>query len=219
MTLASNTQSTLGYGSEVAPSGYSPYVNRTSVSLSTNILIYVGATPVGAVQTISVDENRAIRFFSEVGTDGHVDSAPQSSTTVNGSCTRIRFDRLRVAEAFGRGFVHARSQVYPFDIAIIDRQRSDADNQIVTVIKNVWIKSINTTYSASDWIISDTMSYEAESIFSVIGGKDPVARGGLRNIPVSIIGAERDTDIGLNGRRGSMDVSGIVDIGSSGNIF
>lgn len=226
---APNTGSTLGLNTGA---------NKTSTALSTNILILVNGTAVGAVQSMSVDESRPVRFFGEIGTDGHIDSAPSGSTTVSGSCQRIRFDRLRIAEAFGRGFVHARSQVYPFDIIILDKQKRDTALQISTIIKNVWIKSINTTYQTSDWIISDTMGWEAETIFSILAGNggSSVAVGGERGIQhfgggpngtgTMLMGdngalknIEQLTDTGSNGRRGSLDAAGLIDLGDSGNIF
>jgi len=225
---APNTGSTLGLNNGV---------NKTSVALSTNILILVNGTAVGAVQSISVNEQRAIKFISEVGTDGYIDSSPSGSTTIGGSCTRIRFDRLRIAEAFGRGFIHVRSQVYPFDIVILDKQKRDQASQISTVIKNVWIKSINTDYSQNDWIISDRMDWEAETIYSILNnGNSPVAVGGERGIKhwgagpngagTILMGdngnannIEQLVDTGSGGRRGSLDAAGLIDIGDSGILF
>ena len=92
--------------------------NRTGIALSTQIVLMVGPNPIGAVQDLSINESRDVSFISEVGTDGQIDSAPRSSTKVSGRCERIRFDRLRVAEAFSRGFVHVKSQRFPFDIVI-----------------------------------------------------------------------------------------------------
>lgn len=212
MALAPNTQSTLSYGSGA---------NKTSTAISTNILIMVGNTPVGAVQELSINESRPIKMIDEVGTDGHIDSVPTGSSNFSGSCNRIRFDRLRIAEAFGRGFTHIQSQAYPFDIVIIDKQKSDTANQVSTVIKNVWIKSISYGYNTDNWIITDKMDWEAETIYSVLtsGSGVPVAQGGERGIPFMSLDIERKTDTGFNGRRGSLDASGLIDIGSSGLLF
>src|SRR5580692_4449375 len=101
--------------------------NTTDTAISTNILIAVrtptGYQPVGAVQSMAISEKRSIKMIDEVGTDGHIDSVPNQSTNITGTCQRIRFDRLRVAEAFSRGFIHAASQVYPFDIVVMDKQK------------------------------------------------------------------------------------------------
>lgn len=232
MANAPNTQSTL-----TLPNG----VNKTSTALSTNILVMVNGQAVGAIQSLQITEARGIRMIDEVGTDGHIDSSPNVSTNITGNCQRIRFDRLRIAEAFGRGFIHAQSQVYPFDIVILDKQKRDQGSQISTVIKNVWIREINYTYQVSDWIITDTMNWEAETIFSVLNGGSssipggvPVAVGGERGIKhfgagpngvgniVSgdgITNVEQLADTGSGGRRGSLDASGLIDIGDSGSLF
>ncbi len=223
---APNTGSTLGLNSGV---------NKTSTALSTNILILVENQAVGAVQSLEVTESRAIKMIDEVGTDGHIDSAPTSSTNISGRCTRIRFDKLRIAEAFSRGFIHVSSQVYPFDIVILDKQKQDKKNQISTIIKNVWIKDISYTYSSDNWIISENMSWEAETIYSHTSvGNNSVAQGGERNIihfgggkngtgtiisGDGIKNIEQLADKGANGRRGSLDAAGLIDISSSGDLF
>jgi hypothetical protein len=232
MATAPNTSSTL-----TLPNG----VNKTSTALSTNIIILVNNTAVGAIQSMAISEKRQIKMVDEVGTDGHIDSAPISSTNITGTCQRIRFDRLRITEAFSRGFLHAASQVYPFDIVILDKQKRDQGSQISTVIKNVWISGLDYTYQANDWIITDSMQWEAENIFSILnGGSSPIPGGvpaavggergilhmgagpnGILNITSGdgIVNIEQLTDTGSNGRRGSLDASGLIDIGSSGNLF
>lgn len=210
--LQKNTPSTIE-----APGGQ----NKTSVSLSTNIIIYVNGKAVGAVQSLKIGEKRSIKMIDELGTDGHIDSAPIKSAEVTGSCERVRFDRLRIAEAFGRGFVHVKSQRYPFDIKIIDKSKADESNWVTTTIKNVWITGIDYTYSADNWIISDTMTWEAETIYSVIGNGDPVAKGGEIGQQYYINRAEQASDKGI--RRGAMDVSGLIDLltsdESTGQVF
>ncbi len=219
MAQALNTGSTLSF---------SGGQNRTSTAISTNIIIAVrnplsggGFTPVGAVQSMQISEKRGIKMIDEVGTDGHIDSVPNVSTNITGSCQRVRFDALRVAEAFSRGFVHVAAQAYPFDIIIFDTQRRDQGSQISTVIKNVWIEGIDYTYQVSDWVITDNMSWQAENIYSVLnaGSASNVATGGIIRIPFSNIDIERQTDVGANGRRGSLDAAGLIDLGDSGDLF
>jgi hypothetical protein len=212
-------------------------VNKTSVALSTNIIVMVHNTVVGAIKSLTINEKRGIQMIDEVGTDGHVDSAPKSSTDISGSCTRVRLDRLRIAEAFGRGYTHVSAQVYPFNIVILDKQKRERDNQITTVIQNVWMNGIDYTYSSDDWIISDTMTWQAERIYSFLNGGRPVAvggelgikhMGGLSSNPngspsiVSgdgITNIEQLVDTGNAGRGGSMDAAGLIDIGSSGDLY
>lgn len=235
MANSPNTGSTL-FGTAAGPQ-----INKTSTAISTNIIIMVNDRAVGAVQTMQIAEARAIKMIDEVGTDGHIDSVPNVSTNITGTCTRIRFDRLRVAEAFSRGFVHAASQVYPFDIVILDKQKRDQGSQISTVIKNVWINNISYTYDASNWIITDSMGWEAETIFSFLnngsannGAPSPVSQGGeigvvhmgagqFGNVNITsgggVINVEQLVDTGANGRRGSLDASGLIDIGSDTQLY
>ncbi len=229
MSTAPNTGSTTSVNGTV---------NKTSTSISTNIIIMVNNTAVGAIQSMAISEKRGIKMIDEVGTDGHIDSVPNVSTNITGSCQRVRFDRLRITEAFSRGFVHVASQVYPFDIVILDKQKRASNLQISTVIKNVWISGLDYTYQTSDWVITDTMTWEAENIYSILNGgsAQPVAVGGERGIAhmggnqngtVSIVSGdngnivniEQLVDTGANGRRGSLDAAGLIDIGSSGDLF
>lgn len=224
MALSPNTGSTV-----TLPNG----VNKTSTALSTNIIIMVGDQAVGAIQSLQITESRNIKMIDEVGADGHVDSVPYQSTNITGSCERIRFDRLRIAEAFGRGFIHVSAQIYPFDIVIIDKQKKNVGSQISTIIKNVWIKEISYQYQANDWVITDRMSWEAETIFSTLNqGNNSVASGGeigikhfgggLNGVGTIVSGdgitnIEQLVDTGA--RRGSLDASGLIDIGESGDLF
>jgi hypothetical protein len=215
MVNASNTNSPL-----VLPSG----ANVTSTALSTNIIIAVRGVggkyvPVGAVQTMRITETRDIKMIDEVGTDGHIDSTPIKSTNIEGTCNRIRFDKLRIAEAFDRSFMHVASQVYPFDIIIVDKQKQNSAAWVTTVIKNVWIKSISYTYQTTDWTIADEMAWSAENIYSTMGS-GPAAQGGQNALvaPFQMNNqnwVEVATDMGLNGRRGSLDAAGLIDIGTS----
>lgn len=198
-------------------------VNSTSTAISTNILIAVRnpttglSTPVGAVQTMAITEARTIAMIDEIGTDGHIDSVPKQSTKITGDCTRIRFDKLRIAEAFNRSFMHVSAQAYPFDIIILDKQKFATGSQVSTVIKNVWINKISYTYKVEDWVISDQMSWEAETIYSTVNN-GPAAQGGqigLKPFGMGTNWIERQTDSGAGGRRGSLDAPGLIDIGTS----
>lgn len=185
--------------------------NRTGTGLSTNIIIRVGLQAVGAIQTLSINEDRSVKPVDEVGTDGHIDSTPVSSTNITGSCDRVRYDRLRVTEAFSRGFLHAKSQRIPFDIDIYDTWNGDAsDSVIVTTIKNVWITGLDYRYSATDWIIVDNMKWMAEDISSSVQGTQTAASGGARGLilQTDVEGIEGETDRGL--RRGALDAPGLI---------
>jgi len=192
--------------------------NRIGTALSTNIVVKVNNNAIGAIQTISYTETRAIYMLKEVGTDGNVDSVPNGSVKIIGNCTRIRFDRLRIAEAFGRGYVHAHAQRYPFDIDIFDTFKGDGENTIVTTLRNVWINSIQTSYGADAFIISEQMHFDCESIEShFAGGANNAATGGERGLVFFNDEIEREADRG--GRRGSMDAPGLINAFLNRNPF
>jgi hypothetical protein len=187
--------------------------NRTATHLSTNIIIKVGGgNIVGAVQSLQVNETRTIAPIAEVGTDGLIDSAPQSSTTIAGSCNRTRFDKQRILEAFDRGYVHVHAQRIPFDIEIHDIfADSDENNAIITTIKNVWVNSVSYTYSAESFIIAETMGWQAESIYSIIAstnGNVVSAAGNGNGGPVFVNPFEREADRGKY--RGALDAAGLL---------
>ena len=163
------------------PATGSKLTNGTNVSLSTFVLIKVNNKPVGAVKSLQINENRNIAQISEIGTDGVLDSAPSKAATVKGSCQRTRFDRMRITEAFDRGFLHVKSQRYPFDIEVIDRIFGEGETSYIkTVITSVWIESLSYTYNSDDYIIVDNMGWVAEDISTTVGNKS-AARGGTRN--------------------------------------
>lgn len=203
MSSAPNTGSTYTF-----PNGN----NRTSTSLSTHMILKVGGQAIGAIQSLSISEGRAISMINEVGSDGSIDSTPTSSTTISGSVSRIRYDRLRLTEAFSAGYLHLAAQRYPFDIEIQDIQKTDVNSQVITILKNVWFESLQYTFDANNWIITDTANWKAEQIFSFRNGGSTAATGGER----LIVPTFQDTimvaaDTGQ--RRGSLDASGLIDLG------
>ena len=181
--------------------------NETRTALSTNIVIKVGPNTIGAIQNLSVTEARSIIMIDEVGTDGHIDGVPNKSTDISGECRRIRFDRMRVSEAFSRGFVHAHAQRIPFDIIIIDNWNGDGNAAIITTVQGVWIENISYAYGVDNWVISDDMRWKAQSISSTLANGN-AATGGTRNIPLAIDPIERAADIGQ--RRGTLDAPGLL---------
>lgn len=185
--------------------------NTTRTGVSTNIIIEVDGNSVGAIQSLSINEERPIAMIDEVGTDGHIDSVPQRSTNISGTCKRVRYDNLRVAAAFSRGYIHVASQRIPFDIVIKDIfAGSDPSSTLITTIKNVWIKSINMTYSATDFVIIEDMAWEAEKIYSTLGSNNAVPGvAGSRNLAITPADQfELASDRG--DRRGSLDGAGLL---------
>ena len=197
--------------------------NKTSVGLSTHILIKnENGDKIGAIKSLSVTEQGTVTQITELGTDGVIDSCRTQSVKISGDCSRTRFSKARITEAFGREYVHLQSQAYPFDIWIIDRKGADISEWVTTVIKNVWINNIQYTYSDDNWVLVDKMSWQAETIYSTLGanGNIPSATGGLLGIKLANyslksssqnLNAEQAADVGLSGRRGSLDVPGLID--------
>lgn len=186
--------------------------NRTGTAVSTNIIIEVDGNAVGAVQDLTITEQRSIAMVDEVGTDGHIDSVPNQSTNITVSCQRTRFDNLRVAAAFSRPFIHAHSQRIPFDIVIKDIfAGDDPSTTLVTTIKNCWIENISYGYKTSDFVIAETMSIKAEHIFTTLGANNnavPAAAGG-RELPIGP-GNEYELAADRGDRRGSIDGPGLL---------
>lgn len=184
--------------------------NRTATHLSTNIIIKVDGNIVGAVQSLSVNESRQIAMVKEVGTDGNIDSHPQSATSYTGNCTRVRFARTRITEAFGRGFIHAHSQRIPFDIEIQDIfADSDRANAVITVLKNVWVNSLAVNYQADNYAVSETMGFTFERIYSFINNRNVVqAASSDRQFPIVLNEFEQQADRGAY--IGALDAPGLL---------
>lgn len=184
--------------------------NRTATHLSTNIIIKVDNYIVGAVQTLSYTERRDVRMIDEVGTDGHIDGAPTKSTDITGSCDRIRFDRQRIAESFGRAFIHVHSQRIPFDIEVHDIfAGGDQANEIITTLHGVWITEIQNQYQAGEWIITDKMSFSAKGISSILNNNNVVS--GVANGQdgtITLNQFEQEADMGKY--RGALDAAGVL---------
>lgn len=184
--------------------------NRTATHLSTNIIIKVDGNVVGAVKSLDVTESRDVKMIPEVGNAAVIDSAPSSVASFSGRCARTRFDRMRIAEAFSRGFIHVHSQRLPFNIEIQDTfADSDAANAIITTIENVWITEISYTYSAEDFVIVDNMSWKAERIYSLLNNNhvaQAVANG--RSNPITLNQFEVQADSGIY--TSSLDSAGLL---------
>lgn len=184
--------------------------NATFTHLSTNIIVKVNGQSVGAIKSLDINESRSIALIAEVGTDGIIDSTPNRSTEISGSCSRTRFARMRIAEAFQQGFVHVHAQRIPFDIEIQDIFADpDPGNAIITTLKNVWIQEIRTKYNAEDFVIVDDMTWKCERIYSVLNNKNVVsATASGRNVPIIIDQFSAQADRGLYS--GSLDAAGLL---------
>jgi hypothetical protein len=184
--------------------------DRTGTSLSTNIIISVAGNPVGAIQSLTVNEDRPIEMVAELGTDGFIDSAPIKSTAITGDCKRIRYDSMSITEAFSRDFLHAAAQRIPFDILIMDQTAGDDTNStVLTTIQNVWITRLGYSFNADNWFIIDDMSWKAETIYSTLLSGASAASSGARAFALQTNADEMATDVGLN--RGALSAPGVID--------
>ncbi len=111
----------------IYPTSGSTLTSSISTGLSTQIIVKVGTETVGAIQTLSINQDRNIERVKEVGLDGVLELVPSKATTYDITVNRIVFDRLRLPEAFARGFINIKSQLVPFDIEIIDRTNGSLD--------------------------------------------------------------------------------------------
>jgi hypothetical protein len=185
--------------------------NRTGTAVSTNIIILVNGNPIGAIKKLGISESRDIAVIDEVGTDGHIDSVPRKSTEITGTCTRTRFDNLRMLAAFSRPYIHLAAQRIPFDIVIQDTfAGSDVNSILTTTVRNVWANKLDITYSTDDFVIVEDMSWTAEHIYSKIGNSNAVPGvSGSRTLEIGTGNYfERQADRG--DRRGALDGAGLL---------
>tara|TARA_B100000579_G_C22827052_1_gene853770 strand:+ start:310 stop:945 length:636 start_codon:yes stop_codon:yes gene_type:complete len=167
---------------------------QTRTGLSTQIVVMVNGKPVGAIQSFGQTQQRQTRPISEVGTDGIIEIVPSSSTTISLSIQRIVFDGLSLPEAFSRGFNNIAAQRIPFDIVVIDRFSSSADTEaITTVYRNCWFTNLAKTFSASDYIISETASVSCEQVYTKIGTTNVATKGNGHGIAAGVNDPEINT--------------------------
>lgn len=190
-----------------------------SAGLSTQILIKVDNEPVGAIQSINITQNRGLQRIPEVGLDGILEIVPNKATEYSATITRIYFDRLRLPEAFKRGFINIKSQLIPFDIQIMDRTNGDNEGLVVHTLENCWFSAYSPRYQAENFIIQEEATIWIEDIRTTLGNSQSSAvTGGARGIipQTDTFGRERATDAGAgglnpgSGYRGTMDVSNLI---------
>jgi hypothetical protein len=183
--------------------------SNISAGLSTQIVVKVGSDTVGALQALEVRQNRPLARLVELGLDGTLEIVPQQRTEVILTVRRIVFDRLRIAEAFERGYLNVKSQRLPFNIEVIDQSGGEGEQAVTHTYENCWFQDISTPYNADNYIITESATLWAEDVRSNPGGtKAPVADGGIRDMKPVKDAIERDADSG--GRRGTLDVPGLV---------
>ena len=182
-----------------------------SAGLSTSIIVKVGQTTVGAIQSLTIDQSRDMNVFSEIGTDGVVEICPKGNTMIDVQIERLVFDQLRITEAFGRGFANIQAQRYPFDIQIIDTSVSSAEGDaVVTTLHGCWFNKNNVVYNTSSFLITERASVKCEYATTTRQGVSSVF-GGIRGISFDYDTVERATDTA--GRRGRLDSAGFTNKG------
>ena len=195
--------------SSTYPVSGSTLTSKISTGLSTQIIIKVNTEAVGAIQSIAPNQTRPIERIGEVGLDGVLELVPNKPTIYEASIERIVFDRLRLPEAFSRGFVNIKSQVISFDIDIIDRTNGDDDAAIVTTLKECWFTAYKPTYTSGDYIIKESASIIFRDIQTTQGtSSESAVNGGARGINFDRNERERSTDVGKYA--GTMDVADLI---------
>lgn len=184
----------------------------TRTALSTQIVVMVNNEPVGAIQNISESINRSNKRIPEVGTDGHIEIVPQGPANYTLEVNRIVFDGLSLPEAFSRGFRNIAAQRIPFDIVVIDQFTGTGDDAIITTYHNCWFNKLSKSYSADNYVVSESAGIDVEYI-SILRGGDAIALsqgvGGSRQIPGAQIDAvETAADSGRT--RGGLDFAGLI---------
>lgn len=200
-----------------------------STGLSTQILIKVESETVGAIQSLSITHTRTHERVREVGTDGTIEIVPNRPTEYEIRVSRIVFDRMRMPEAFARGFINIKSQLLPFDIVVIDRTNGDGDASIVHTFVNCRFTTYNPSYTSDAFILKEEATLWCEDVSTTQGtSQSSAVQGGARGIKYQVNDRERQTDTGAGGTstggstsvgsgfRGTMDVSGIINAAFSG---
>lgn len=193
--------------------------SRIHTGLSTQIVVLVGDEPVGAIQDLNITQTRSLYRARELGLDGILEVVPNNSTEYQATITRIVFDRLRLPEAFSRGFVNIKSQLVPFDIEILDRSggAQDSGSDVVHKLVSCWFNTYNPRYQANDFIISESATIYFEDIQTFfgggasLGGADNSGARGIRGItPTDQFEREAGTDSGQF--RGTLDVDDLINL-------
>lgn len=186
--------------------------HRTNSGLSTQIIIKVFNNPVGALQQLSVAQNRPLQRIQEIGTDGVIEIVPNSATTFELTANRIVFDQLRLPESFSREFRFINAQRVPFDIDVIDisgtdpNSPDDTQNQSIMTYKNCWFTRYETPYTADNYIITETASIWCETAYHVQVGRD----GSLRPVERQTDNAGIEAEVNSGKRLGALDAAGLI---------
>ena len=118
-------------------------VAEAKPKVATEILICVDGKPIGAVENITISETVGKPLKIKTG--------------------RIRFDNLRIQEAFHRGFVHISAQTKPVQFEVKEHGKR------MFMTPKVWFSKMNAcSYKTSDF-----------TILAVYGPSDPPKDPGI----------------------------------------
>jgi hypothetical protein len=76
----------------------------------------------------------------------------------------MRLRREAMHLLFKNGQMGRNTQTWPMDIDIIDS--FGPDESVTTTVENVWIEELGYAYTATEWVIVDHFTFEAESIYA-----------------------------------------------------
>jgi len=118
------------------------HISNVPAPSSTKIIVKVGDNVVGAIQSF-----KSIECLSK-----------HYACSVKIYANRVRFDKLKVSEAFGKGFIHPNAQRLPFQITVENNGESNME------VQNAWVNDIGYAYDVGDYIIADNIEFEAEFV-------------------------------------------------------
>jgi len=209
-------------------SGSTVSQNRASTvtGLSSQIIIKVQDFTVGAIQELRINQNKPLKRYNEIGTDGVIEIVPASPAAVNITVSRVVFDGMSLPESFARAFMNIQAQRLPFNIDIFDMQgkidtlslgpgigtglaqgmsidrgvRVDIP-PLVKRLHNCWFTSLSTPIMANNFIITESAEIWSEYITTFIPAQDKSLRPAWPGQRANIDTIEKETD--TSGRRGS----------------
>jgi len=199
----------------------------TRTGLSTQIVVKIDGVTIGAMQTLRANQSRSNKRVHEIGTDGVIEIVPDQAAQVTLDVTRLIFNKKTLPEAMGRAFANIHAQRVPFDIYVYDFSgvnQTDTDADFggnkhtpgirTTVYEQCWFKSLNISYSAEAYIVSQEAGLDVTSVKTYLDGNPkksvssvvdyPNIGSGGNNVAAAV---ERVADLG---RRGSMDARGLI---------
>ena len=143
---------------------------RIRSGLSPHIMAYImdgdnSLATVGAIQSLTVNETSGLKRIGETRNPRTVEIIPQGQDVITLNVRRVVFDGLRLTHALGCGFSHIRSQRWPFDIIVFDREHDGAMfNANQTWYRRCWFSSYSVDYRADNYLITENATLECEYV-------------------------------------------------------